>query len=306
MLLAGAALAQAPSGRISGPVLGLVFDRAAGAVRPLAGIPGAATLGAPLAQGSGLQNAAVSGEAAYAIAQETESGNVVVVSSNGRSQLAGAAPGSNAVVSPRGAAAVLYSKDSTTAQVFTGMPDAPQLAWQIDLGTPPLSLAVSDDGATLVAILPQGRTAQAAMLYRAGSAGQILLSDRRFSAIQFIPGTSQLIAAASSTLVVISPTSTEVLARGREGFRGIAAVGASSDGAKIFAAAAAGGITIFDRTTGLQSAVACSCAVTGLARLRGNAVFRLNERIDGPIWLLDADAPEPRVVFVASGTGENQ
>jgi hypothetical protein len=38
-----------------------------------------------------------------------------------------------------------------------------------------------------------------------------------------------------------------------------------------------------------------------LAPLRGNSVFRLTDGADGPVWLLDADSPQPRISFVAAG-----
>ena len=46
------------------------------------------------------------------------------------------------------------------------------------------------------------------------------------------------------------------------------------------------------------NAVECHCAATVLAPLSGNAVFRLTQRTDQPLWILDGDAGAPRMVFI--------
>jgi hypothetical protein len=44
--------------------------------------------------------------------------------------------------------------------------------------------------------------------------------------------------------------------------------------------------------------VECDCAPVGLLPLKGNSVYRLTERIDQPLWILDGDAPAARVLFI--------
>jgi len=46
------------------------------------------------------------------------------------------------------------------------------------------------------------------------------------------------------------------------------------------------------------SPIECPCAATTIAPLAGNAVFRLTERMDQPLWILDAEGGTPRMVFV--------
>jgi hypothetical protein len=296
LLMAWSAFPQANPGRVGGPVLGFVFDRASGSIRPLLGIPGSSTLGGSLPGDSAFLNAASDPE--YSLALDGD-GIAVLVSQAGRRPLPGAAAAaSRVVVSPRGTAAALYFAGSATAQIFTGMPDAPQVVRAVSMDRTPDALAVSDNGATLLASSRTGRNGEVVTAYAAGQPSQILHRARRISALAFVPGTSNVLIAEGDGVKLVSPafgvqtidtTSLDVVA-----------VAASSDGSKVFAASRGGQVTILDLRTASRTSVACGCVPGVLARLRGNAVFRLNDVGDGPLWLLDGDSAEPRILFVAA------
>ena len=302
LLIASTALAQANPGSIGGPVLGLAFDRASRSIRPLHGVPGSSILGLSLDAEGPLVEAAAAGD--YAVAIDAD-GTAVLVSANGRQPLPGSAKGASRVVtSPRGSAVALYFAASATAQIYTGMPDAPQSVRTVVLDSAPVELALSDDGLTLLESSRNGREGEAVYAYTAGQPSQILHRARRVSAMAFVPGTSNVLIAEGEGVRLVSPafgvqtvddTSLDVVA-----------VAASSDGARLFSAMRDGNIAIHDLRSSTAATVSCGCAPGVLARLRGNAVFRLNEVGDGPLWLLDGDSPEPRILFVAAPAGASR
>ena len=184
------------------------------------------------------------------------------------------------------------------------MPDAPQSVRTVVLDSAPVELALSDDGLTLLESSRNGREGEAVYAYTAGQPSQILHRARRVSAMAFVPGTSNVLIAEGDGVRLVSPafgvqtvddTSLDVVA-----------VAASSDGARLFSAMRDGNIAIHDLRSSTAATVSCGCAPGVLARLRGNAVFRLNEVGDGPLWLLDGDSPEPRILFVAAPAGASR
>ena len=56
---------------------------------------------------------------------------------------------------------------------------------------------------------------------------------------------------------------------------------------------------------GTPAVLQCHFRPTRLDRLRGNAVFRLTDAVDGLIWLFDGDASESRFVFIPAGTTDS-
>ncbi|HYP04929.1 MAG TPA: hypothetical protein VER03_01735, partial [Bryobacteraceae bacterium] len=72
--IAVAAVAADPAARLSSPLLGYVFDANAKAVRPITGIPGAASLEAPVPSASKLQIGFVSPNRQWLLAVLLEGG----------------------------------------------------------------------------------------------------------------------------------------------------------------------------------------------------------------------------------------
>ena len=143
--------------RIDGPVLGFSVDQAAG-IRPILGLPGAATLGPPVISAEGLESVTLSPARDYALAL-LASGRAVVLLKNlrstaGASVLDIAAGPARIAISPSGDAAVLYYAETARLQVLAGLPESPAVSWSVDLSgrSGVGALAVSDGGgAVLVA-----------------------------------------------------------------------------------------------------------------------------------------------------------
>jgi hypothetical protein len=290
-------LSAQSDGSIRGPVLGLFFDRQASVVRLLEGIPGAARVGAPL--DSDFQEAAVAGNGDYAIAIE-RGGTATIVSRVGHRPLAGARPGAvRVVVSPSGTSAALVYREPAEIQVFAGLPESPRLLRSVDPESGPSSVALSDDGEIVLSVMRTLRGEDVVYAY-AGGAPQVFYRARRVAALSFVPGTHNALVAEPASVKLVRPDLGEQPA-GSDPDRDIAAVAASTDGSRLFIASRSGQITIRDARTGATTSVQCACSPRMLAPLRGNSVFRLTDNADGPLWLLDADSPQPRISFVAAG-----
>jgi hypothetical protein len=291
-IVAGAAWAQT-IGSIDGPVLGLVFDPAAAAVRTLGGIPGSATLGSSIAGWEGARGATAS---SYAIVID-RNGKAAIVSATGRTELGDAA---KAIVSHQGHSAALISGSPGTAHIFTGMPSAPRLERTIQVPRQRDVLAISDDGEMLLSVARGHRGAEDILFADRSTGPQVLYRAARISAAALIPGAAKTVIAASNGVTLLAPDlGIEPLSEDPS----IETVGVSADGAKIALAAATGRVIIHDLRSKTSAALACACAPNAMAPLRGNAVFRLTEPGNGPLWILDADSQEPRISFVALGAG---
>jgi hypothetical protein len=292
------ALAQS-NGRIDAPVLGMVFEADASAVRLLEGIPGSARLGRVLA--SEVATAAIATNRGFALGVQ-RGGAAVLVTPAGTRPLPGARSGATqAIVSPNGTAAALYFPGGSV-EIFTGMPDDVQLVRTSQLAENPATLAVSDDGEVLLSVA-RGRRGDTVYAHRDGGT-QVFYRARRVAAVAFVPGRQDALVSEPASVKLVRPDLGEQPA-GVDPDADVAAVAASTDGQRVFVASRSGRVTIHDLRSGSSASVTCACEPRTLAALRGAAVFRLNESGNGPLWILDAGGAEARISFVASG-GESR
>jgi DNA-binding beta-propeller fold protein YncE len=295
--------------RIAGPVLGFSVDQTAG-IRPILGLPGAATLGQPVISATGLEGVTLSPARDYALALLAR-GREVVLLKNLRST-AGAAvldvvPGpSRIVISPSGDAAVLYYAETERVQVLAGLPDSPSVSWSLDLSGlsgNPAALAVSDGGRAVL-IAPAGEPASV-WLATADVGQRFLYTAAGSPSLAFLVGSLDAAIAdgAAGAVVLVrdpagQPQVTQIGGQA-EGVSHPLAIAASQDNSKIFVAnAQPAGVVSLSLTGEDPVTQPCACTLTGLERMAGGTAFRLNEAGGGPIWVLDAGGPTMRVVFV--------
>ena len=308
VLLAGVAAAQEGTA-LSGPTMGLVFDSSQSALRPIRGIPGAASLGDAVSLGFPLASATVSPRQDFALALRADDSSVVLVRAGGASAAVAGARRAPALVvfSPAGASAALYDSGAGRVQILTGLPDAAAVQSDLDitaLAGPVAALAVDDAGTSL--FLAAG-AAETVVLYRIGmdGASQFLASFRSVAALRLSANGREALLADSAAGAVYAIRDLrgagrmETLASGRDGLGAPIAVESDSAG-RIFVADQAGNVTILDRGRGSVS-LPCGCAPAGLFRLAGSATFRLTEPSDGPMWVLDASGADARVVAIPPG-----
>ncbi len=292
------------SSSISGPSLGLVFDSAEFALRPILGIPGAATLGDPLALEFKLSRAAVSPAKGYALAVREDDSGVVLIRAGGEaSALPSAETSPDAIAFNRaGTIAALYFSASSRVQIFEGLPDSPKLLRDADvseLSGSLASLAVSADGSSLLAAVD----AVAYLIPAAGSARR-LGSFRNISALRCVEDSADVLIAdaeANSIYLVQSATGEmTLLASERDGIAGPADL--AVDGRRILVAnKASGAITILDRDGAPPSSVQCACNPNTLSRMAGSSVFRLTDASGAPIWMIDAGKTDTPVLAIPMG-----
>jgi hypothetical protein len=292
---------------VGAPALGFALDKALERLRPLQGIPGAALLGAPLDSGGAVAHAAISPRQDYALVWEGGGRPGIFTLPGGpATPLDGAFPAPDRIVlSPQGSAAALCR--DAAIQIVTGLPHAPTIRREIDASVAgagaPGPVAVSDDGeivAAAFALDGQGIL----MLFTAEGPRQLAVSGV-VSALAFRPGSRDLLAADQTNALVYAIHGVDgspcyrILATAMEGVSSPVAVEFSADGARAFVAdPGAGGILVLDAGSGGAALLPCQGAPTGLHRLNGNSVFRLNEISAGPLYVLDASGARPRIVFV--------
>ncbi|MBI2680405.1 MAG: hypothetical protein HYX25_05285 [Candidatus Solibacter usitatus] len=302
--------AAAQSPRMRGALSGFVFDPDARGVRPLLGIPGAATMGDPLLAGVDLQNAAVSPDGDYALAITNDGRGLLAIlqlSGNTSVRALGAetAAGDTIELSPLGTYAVLYHHATQSLQVVKGLPGAPSLGQRMDVarhGGPLSAFAINDQGTVLMAA-PAGQVGQ---VYVFASDGEphLISTVRHTADLAFINATDAVLADDRHNEVyllrsVTGVTATLPLAREAQGLAHPQSVAVSRDQRTVYVAnAGSADIIAINLSDGVTARYACPCAPSAVRRLNGTAVFRLTEPDDGPLWLFDGDSAQPRIVFV--------
>jgi hypothetical protein len=143
-----------------------------------------------------------------------------------------------------------------------------------------------------------------------GSAPRFVLAAGRVSAASFLGRGEVAFADAASDTVYLArdlggADEVLVLAAEREGISRPVAIEAAGR-ALLVGNAANGAIARIDLETGLTRLIECQCTLTGLGRLRGTAVFHLNQPSREPLMVFDGDAPEARVVFVPPSPPEHR
>ncbi len=331
------ATAQAPSYAVSGPALGLVADRASGAIRPILGTAGAATWGAPLAVNFATVQTTVAPGGDYALVVARDGFRLATVrSADGAVQWLALAATNSApdlvAFSPRGRAAALYYQASRRLVVLSGLRDGTAQAAEVDttsLPAAPSLLAVSEDASSLLLAIAEGdRTAvyflpSAQASPRPGLSPMFVdeglstpgdspadTSARRLtmfgavSAIEFA-GESQdaLIADAGANAVYLmqdasGAANTILLGSQQDGLAQPVSIQALDSRRVLVANAGTGSVTVLYRDGASPLSIQCGCTLTGLYPLAGGTVFRLTERSADPLLLLDAGGLDPRIVVV--------
>jgi hypothetical protein len=309
LLMDCAALVNAQDGAIGGPVVGFVFDADAEAIRPILGVPGSALTGAPIDAGVALRQAAIAQNGGFAIALAGEKRSVVMVRDLvGAAKviaIEGAVPGPDEIIlSPGGAAAVLWYKDANIAQVWRRLAGAPTVSRRLDLSVlpgPPSTLALSDDGSTVLASAPSGASESIFAFDRAGNS-RLVLETSQTSAIRFLHNSGDAVIAdagnRSVLLVRKAGTSAEIVPLAN-GIGVSKALGISADNRRALVASPdSGAVIVVDlEKGGIVDRIAVERA-SALDPLQTGAVFRLTGLSDRPMLLLDTGAAVPRVLFV--------
>lgn len=310
VIAAGTAASQTHS--IQGPRLGLVFDDAAGALRPIVGIAGSSTMGDPLPLGVALKRAVISPNQDYALALVGNNARVhLVLPRQNKIALIRALPDATRapdrmVISPNGSAAAFYYYNGRGAGrivVMNGFPEEPRISAQMSLlrVPAPTALAVADDGAVVLA-------GAGHLVIAVTEAAEIPVTSAlgKVASLAFSTGHDALIADGAKDEIYLLRGAAgagvvHLLAGPGQEIASPVSVAASRDGRTAFVANAKTGavVTLDLAGNSPRKSINCRCQLTGLDRLSGGSLFRLNAVSERPLWLLDASPTRAaRVLFV--------
>ena len=303
----GAAASSLP---LTSPTLGYVWDASASALRPVMGVSGAASVGAPLFAGRTFTAGVASPRLQYALLTESNGQvELATLPSGVPSPLTGQLSANQRLaLSASGNNALLYAPDARTMILIEGLPAAPSLhTITLPSATLPAQASVSDDGLMLTSTAASDGSSTLQVIRLDGSSAQVA-TVASLGGMAFVPHTeSALFADAARNLVQLAshldltPSVTQIAAGSTQGIQQPIAIAASSDGHWGIVASANNTtvvrLDLSGQSTPLQ--VRCSCSPVLLQPMLGNDVFLLTALGTRSITLFDGDAPTPRTAFVA-------
>lgn len=290
------------------PHSGIAFDEDSKTFRPVLGVPGAAMLGDALNLHGNLHNINTCSQQQFAVATAGREGVVTLIRlDNLQSSEVSASliTSPNRIVLSEGcSAAAIYSQPVNRLQIVTGLPSKPVLAADLTLDLPNSvsSLAVSDDGKSVIAAVP-GKA-----IYLIPSAGRpVSLMPILEDAVVAMRGTEDAIVAdrSANTVTLISnvggaPAST-VLARSDDGIKVPSGVWFDTRTAMVIVASSGNGkVNLLPVSGGTAEVIDCHCQLGGLSRLTDRTYHLQSSAVNEPLRILDLGAKPARVVFVAS------
>jgi len=294
--------------RVSGPVIGYVWDAQQHQLRPLQGVLGSATIGDPVDLGIDINDALELGQSRLLLTSSGPAPLLAVdLSTNPPSveQVAGASAAPTlAASSPSGTAAALYDRSAHAIAIVTGLPDAPRVAERVEvlqLNSLVTAMAVSDDGGTLVYAV-SGGALTSLFGWTAASGLRALVDTSAVSAL----------ALAGKAVVVANPRDDEVflvpdlagsprrrtLAGPDQGISMPVGLAVTANGTRIHVAnGGSSNVATFELAGRQVSSRRCNCQISGLGRV-GESIYRLTDRLDRTVFLFDARSAESRILFV--------
>lgn len=286
-LLPPAVVAQVGT-RVSGPLSGTVFDRSAGALRHMVGVPGASYLGDVIL--GGLEAAAVSPDGELALA--TSEGRLLLVSGlklgTPSTSVIEALAGDRFVWSPGGSSAAVYSSRAGQAQVLRDLRSNPAAGALIEAGNSVSALAISDAGDLAVA------TDAGVSLMAAGAAPRLLAPVSSASALA-LRGRDLFAGAAGQIWLIENFASSAAASVFVDELGTVVGLQISADAKRLFAADATNRqVRAYDLATRANvGQVELDCVPSEL-RAFG----------DRNIWLLNSDTNGQESLYIATGTGD--
>jgi hypothetical protein len=290
--------------------LGFVFDSGSSRMRPLWGVPGASTVGDPVDFGGDVFSSAVSPRQDFIVflGGPARLAQIWMHEAQSVSMLPGVPGGATRVVlSPEGGSAAFYYADTQRVHVVSGLPSAPVASLDADLSAlmnPLQSLAVSDDGALLLASegFVSGNAAPSVVVFGAGSVAARIGLSGPATAIAFLSNSHDVLLSSATEAVLVrnaaSQTSRIILPAAANSAVGVVS---STDGTRgVFANAQSGAVSIVSLTSvgAPPFTASCSCTPTGIARTAAPSIYRLTEDSGTPVSLLDVSSNQPRLLVI--------
>jgi hypothetical protein len=313
---------QPQSQPATGPVLGYVWDAPSQGLRPVQGLPGASIVGAATVSASGRRAVFI------ASASSEVSGMALFLDANGgifqASQSGGALsqvaniPGANTLALSNGGGYSLITGESTSgihiASVISGLPQSPTTRALNVANLASIAGGAASDTGTVALAVGSGQSGTSLIAFIGQSAGAQVATAQSFGGMQFVPGSDELVVADGGTgaLTAIShvntaPASTTLSPAGA--IASPVALDVTPNGRWVVAANHAGDVLRIDLTGAVAATTShCSCAPSQVLAMRGSTsetTVRLVTTGAGPLWIVDAGRPTPRVLFIPSPSVPN-
>jgi hypothetical protein len=286
----------------TGAQLGLVWNSSDSTLRALYGVPGATQLGAALFPAGTYVSGSFSAQSQTALLIDPK-GNLdrMTLPSLTPQIIAQQIPtGASIGFSPKGAYAVVYAAGSASLLTLSGLPQQPTLQ-TVSSPAALLGATMSDDG-TLLLATSAGNGHASITSAAPGGARTTLATLQGYGGMAFLPGSQDFVLSDSvaNTLALVHNGSPTVLATHASGLNQPFAVAVSQDDRWAVAADHADANLLRIDLTGATppSQSTCACSPNQLAALYGNAVFELKGPGAGPGWMIEADDPIARVLFI--------
>lgn len=295
-------------GTLSASVIGYAWDSSIRGLRPIVGVSGASSLGAPIFAGYQYTSAAACIQRKYALFTDAKNSVFLARLPSGQPTAlsSGLSSKQQLRLSPSGSAALIYAPDQTSVILIQGLPQSPQLQKLLIPSSLTISQAVvSDAGLVAFASDSPGGVLVVRSFTPSGSVTQIGQVSS-LGGLAFLPRSTSLVMADSRqntiSLATGLPSSTNVheVSNSSQGIHQPLMVAGSSDGRWITVANQDGSFVRIDLTLQTTANVAkCGCSATAMIPLSGNNVFLVSDLSAGPLWMFDGDPLVSRMVFVA-------
>ena len=301
VMLAMPALSLADS--LSFPVLGYVPSADSASLLRIDGVPGAAMIRSRSGLATGFKLLSVSAGGHFAIGVDELNGAkltiVTLEASVPDAAVFGGGDSTSVALSANGRWAAIYSEARRVIEIFNGLPATPAYAGSVSTGAtqlPARALAISDEGAVVLATTDGASTE---LLWSASAGADVIAIPAVVSVVVFRPQSNEAFLVTNRQLYRMTPNSSTAEVRHYRHLTANASAAAfSRDGKRLFISdPLTKAIHIID-AAGASRVMSCACSPESMERLAADAVFWLKESGSGTVRILDADAPEPRVLMV--------
>lgn len=284
--------------------MGYLFDASSRSIRPIVGIPGSSSLGAPLALPISIDKIAILSDQQHAIVGSPVDTDALVLDLKELRTLPINGASSSSITeirtSPGGSVAGLFYAAAKRIVIVGGLPDTPVVRATIDISfvkDPLRRFAIADDA---TALLDFSSDEQDTLYSWSVSAGPRYVSRAsRISDMTFLGDDAVYLDAGNQQALLIrnvrEQVAPAVIADSGDGLSDPVAVFVSAR-SEIYIGDSEGGILVLDSTGHLLRRTRCNCAITTMTPL-AKAALRLTDRIDHPIYVLDGSDAD-RIVFI--------
>jgi len=301
-----AGLAQAQTGRVAGPSLGLIHDTGSRSLRPILGVPGSAYLGPPVIEDLSFATVAPDGKLVLAwkgkqalfFRPDSESGSTPIAEGELEEPTI-------AVWAADSSAVVLYSAANRRVQAIRNPPTGPEIGLPFDLPVEGLLtvMAVTSRGSLMVAGIEQDDGGGFYRIERGGA--QLLARMEKPAGAAFTGNGLRFIAAdaAAKRIIEFETGTFSVLSSTPPNTVEASALAVSADSRDVYAVSPVSNtLSVFDRASWRRIAeMPLEFEVRGLSQLTVKNVFGLaaGKQPGDPVWIFSGRPPA--IYFVPGG-----